>query len=145
MSENELTFKYPSRLPLRIDWSELDLFGHVNNVAYLKYVQASRVNYWEMIGLTRLYDDERIGPMLVSTSCQFKKQLHYPGNITLMASIEFIKNTSFGIRHQIVNEKAEVCAEAQDVIIMFDFDKQQKIAFPESFRKKAAALEEREL
>jgi len=37
---------FPSKLPIRIDWSEMDLFGHVNNVMYFKYIQASRVNYW---------------------------------------------------------------------------------------------------
>lgn len=36
---------YNTSLELRIDWSEMDLFGHVNNVAFFKYVQASRVNY----------------------------------------------------------------------------------------------------
>ena len=29
-------------LTLRIDWSELDLLGHVNNVAISRYFQAGR-------------------------------------------------------------------------------------------------------
>jgi acyl-CoA thioester hydrolase len=138
-------FLFPSVLSLRIDWSELDLFGHVNNVAFLKYVQASRVNYWEMIGLTDLYSNEKIGPMLVSTACQFKKQLHYPGEIKVHASISFIKNTSFGISHEIRNSNNEVCAEAQDVIIMYDFNTQQKISFPENYRHIVEKLEARSL
>lgn len=36
-----------TELNLRIDWSELDLFGHVNNVMYAKYMQASRVHFME--------------------------------------------------------------------------------------------------
>jgi acyl-CoA thioester hydrolase len=134
---------YPVKLSLRIDWSELDLFGHVNNVAFLKYVQASRVNYWETIGLTKLFEVDRIGPMLVSTACQFKRQLHYPGNITLQARFEFIKNTSFSIHHQILNEQGEVAAEAQDVIVMYDFNKNEKALFPDNFRKIVEKLENR--
>ncbi len=42
---------FPLKLRLRIDWSEIDLFGHVNNVATLKYVQAARVNCLEALGL----------------------------------------------------------------------------------------------
>ena len=96
--------QFPVKLPLRIDWSEMDLFGHVNNVAYFKYIQASRVNYWEVSMLTALFGEKRIGPILLSTGCQFIKPLFYPGNIVVESRIEFIKNTSFGIHHRILNQ-----------------------------------------
>src|SRR6201996_6989661 len=96
---------FPVKLRLRIDWSEMDLFGHVNNVSYFKYIQASRVNYWEAIGLVHVFDEQKIGPILLSTSCQFIKPLHYPGHVDINARIEFIKNTSFGIHHQLLNDK----------------------------------------
>src|ERR1700691_4567430 len=98
---------FPIKLPLRIDWSEMDLFVHVNNVAYFKYIQASRVNYWEISGLAGSFGKTKIGPILLSTSCQFIKPLHYPGNIVIEASIEFIKTTSFGIHHRILNGQNE--------------------------------------
>lgn len=59
---------FPVKLPLRIDWSELDLFGHVNNVAYFKYIQASRVNYWELSGLAASFTGSRLGTVLLSTN-----------------------------------------------------------------------------
>lgn len=132
---------YPVELPLRIDWSELDLFGHVNNVAFMKYVQASRVNYWDTIGLTRLYDDTRQGPMLASTTCRFKKPLYYPGSIVVKARVDFIKNTSFGIHHIIVDHAGDVAAEAEDVIVMYDFNAGSKIQFPVDLRRKVEELE----
>ncbi len=30
---------------IRIDWSELDLFGHVNNVTFFKYIKQLVCNY----------------------------------------------------------------------------------------------------
>lgn len=132
---------YPMKLELRIDWSELDLFGHVNNVAYFKYVQASRINYWDKIGMKKLYEETKIATMLASTSCNFIKPLFYPGNITLQASVDFIKNTSFGIHHQIINDKNEIAAEAQDIVVMFDFNKNEKILIPDVLRKKIEELE----
>ena len=132
---------FPVKLQLRIDWSEMDLFGHVNNVAYFKYIQASRVNYWEISGLQALFATAGIGPILLSTSCQFMIPLHYPGNIIVEASIEFIKNTSFGIHHRIWNEKNEVAAEAHDVIVTYDFNKNEKVPVPADFRKSAEQIE----
>lgn len=134
---------YAVKLYLRIDWSELDLFGHVNNVAYMKYVQASRVNYWEKIGLTKMYEETKRGPMLASTSCRFRKPLFYPGNITVEARVSFIKNTSFGIQHRIINEQNETVAEAEDVIVMFDFNANEKVLFPDELRKRVEELERR--
>ena len=132
---------FPVRLPLRIDWSEMDLFGHVNNVAYFKYIQASRVNYWEVSKLTDAFHARRIGPILLSTGCQFIKPLFYPGNIVVAARIEFIKNTSFGIHHHILNEQGEVCAEAHDVIVCYDFNKNEKVPVSADFRKAVAEIE----
>lgn len=127
-------------LNLRIDWSELDYFGHVNNVSFFKYIQASRVNYWDQVGLTESHRATNIGPMLATSKCDFKRPLFYPGNISILSRVEFIGNTSFSIVHKILNEEGDVAAEAQDVMVMFDFNKHQKIPFPADLRKKIETL-----
>jgi acyl-CoA thioester hydrolase len=137
--------QFPVKLPLRLDWSEMDLFGHINNVAYFKFIQASRVNYWELTGLAATFSQTKIGPILLSTGCQFIKPLHYPGNIVVECRMEFIKNTSFGIHHRILNNKGEVCAEAHDVIVTFDFNKNEKVAVQEEFRNAVEEIEGRKI
>jgi acyl-CoA thioester hydrolase len=140
MSDHTL---FPVKLSLRIDWSELDVFHHVNNVAILKYVQAARVNYWEVIGLIDMYNATQVGPMLASTSCQFRKPLFYPGGITTETGVESIGNSSFVLVHRIINEKSEVVAEAKDVVVIYDFSKNEKAAFPAELRSKIQMLEKR--
>ncbi|MCD6063901.1 MAG: hypothetical protein K0R82_1812 [Flavipsychrobacter sp.] len=132
---------YPAKLKLRLDWSEMDLFGHINNVSYFKYVQASRVNYWEMIGLTKFHSESGIGPMLASTSCRFFKPLFYPGSIMVQASITNIGNTSFKMKHQILDINHTIAAEAEDVIVMYNFKEEEKAVIPEDIRKKIIELE----
>lgn len=128
------TTTFPIALELRIDWSEIDLFGHVNNVMYMKYVQASRVNYWEKTTIYKHYVEGKIGPLLAATSCQFRKPLFYPGNVTIKTGVEFIKNTSFGLHHHLFNQAGELVATAEDVIVMFDFNKNEKVQIPEEIR-----------
>lgn len=135
---------YPVKLPLRLDWSEMDLFGHINNVAYFKYIQASRVNYWEAIGLSGMHSHMSMGPILASTSCKFLKPLFYPGNIVVQASVSFIKTTSFGISHQILNDKHEVAATAEDVVVLYDFNKNEKVAIPDTMRNEIERLEQKQ-
>lgn len=133
----------PIKLSLRIDWSELDYFGHVNNVSFFKYIQAARVNYWDQVGLTQSHRETNIGPMLASCKCDFRQPLFYPGQVVIESRVEFIKNTSFSICHRILNDKGEVAAEAQDIMVMYDFNKNEKIKFPDALRKKIEALEQR--
>ncbi len=132
---------YPIKLKLRIDWSEMDLFGHVNNVSFFKYMQAARVNYWEVLGLSDSYERTKIGPILASSQCDFKRPLFYPGNITVQSGVESIGETSFCILHQIVNEKNEIVAEGKDVVVLFDFNTNKKMSIPDSIREQVGELE----
>ncbi len=125
---------YPVELTLRIDWSEMDLFGHVNNVMYAKYIQSARVNCCELLGIMKMLEEDKIGFMRASSSIQYKKPLFYPGEIIIETKVEFIKTTSFGFHHQILNGENEIAAEANDVLVMFDFNNNNKIEIPESIK-----------
>lgn len=143
LSEN--TDGYALELRLRIDWSEMDLFGHVNNVMFMKYVQAARVNYWETIGLTQLHQQEGRGPMLASTGCRFLKPLHYPGELRVLTRLAFIKNTSFGFKHLLLNAGNEPVAEAEDVVVFYNFHKSEKEMIPDFLRERIRHVEEKRI
>ena len=134
---------FPVELKLRIDWSELDYFGHVNNVSFFKYIQASRVNYWDQIGLTKFNRDTNVGPILASCKCDFKQPLFYPGQVRILSRVDFIKNTSFSICHRMLDDKGQITAEAQDVMVLFDFNKNEKIPFSKELKDKIEQLEGR--
>lgn len=119
-----------TQITIRIDWSELDLFGHVNNVAFHKYAQAARLNYVDAIGLMELYKSQNIGFMVAETNCQFKKELLFPGNIHIQTQIDFVKNTSFSLQHIMANDNGEIVAIARDVLVVFDFNKKEKYPIP---------------
>lgn len=121
---------------LRIDWSEMDLYGHVNNISFFKYIQAGRVNFWEQNGINELFKNSGIGPMLASCSCDFKRPLFFPGNIIVHSETGSINNTSFKIHHKIFTEKNEIAAEGVDVIVMYNFKDECKVEIPDLIRKK---------
>jgi acyl-CoA thioester hydrolase len=128
------------KLELRIDWSEIDLFGHVNNLSIQKYSQSAKINYLEAIGLMPSQSAIKVGPTLVSSNCQFRKMLFYPGNVTIWSKVDLIKTTSFRIIHKIMNDQNEIVAEAQDIIVLFDFEKNTKRAIPEEIKRRIIEL-----
>jgi acyl-CoA thioester hydrolase len=125
---------------LRIDWSEIDIFGHVNNLAIMKYAQAARVKLLEDVGLMQMYHEVKKGPTLASIKSQFIKPFFYPGKITVYSRVEQIKNTSFELLHHICNENGEVAARINEIIVFFDFVKNTKLQLPDDIRRKLEKL-----
>jgi acyl-CoA thioester hydrolase len=133
--------QFPLKTELRIDWSEIDAFGHINNLAIQKYVQTARVKYLETIGLMQSQAELGIGPILASTTCQYRKPLFYPGLVTVHSAFDAIKNSSFRMSHLVCNENGDVVAEAQDILVLFDFRRQNKQVIPGDLREKIGDLQ----
>ena len=131
------------KLELRIDWSELDVLGHVNNLEIMKYVQAARVNHLEKVGISQTHAEQYVGAILASIHTLFLKPLFYPGNVTVFSRVEYIKTSSFKIHYEIYNDKNELAAEAQDILVYYDFDKKHKLAIPPDLRKKFEDIEKK--
>jgi|TARA_R100000789_G_scaffold71155_1_gene66920 acyl-CoA thioester hydrolase len=127
---------YNLELQLRIDWSDLDMYKHVNNISFMRYMQSGRVNFWEASGIYEMYENSNMGTMLVSTHCDFKKSLYYPGKAIVKTKLDFIKNSSFGLKHLILDEANEICAEGKDVVVCYDFEKDKTFRIPEDLREK---------
>jgi|SRR5690554_1667168 len=122
-------------LILRIDWSELDLFGHVNNVVFYRYIQSARVRFWEQIGLYEMFEKEKIAPLLASATIDFKKPLQYPGNAIIQYKPAFVKNTSFGLEYAFLNDQNETTALGRDTMVLYDFNENKKLTIPDNLRE----------
>jgi acyl-CoA thioester hydrolase len=136
---------YNTEIKLQLDWSEMDLFGHVNNVAYFKYIQAARVNYCELIGINTYRSDQKLSFAVAASSCQFKKPLHYPGSIIVKTKADWVKNTSLQLTHLIIDQHGDVSAEGTDVLVIFDYETSSKIQIPEHTRSLIEKIEGKSL
>jgi acyl-CoA thioester hydrolase len=125
---------YKLSLEIRIDWSDLDLYQHVNNVSFMRFLQSGRVNFWEATGIYKNYNSTSRGTMLVSTHCDFKKSLYYPGTAVVKTKLGYMKNSSFSLKHLILNEDGKICAEGEDVVVCYDFDENKTFRIPNELR-----------
>ncbi len=134
---------YQTEIELRLDWSDMDYFKHINNVSYFRFIQSARVHYWDMIQLNDYYRKYNIGPILASCKCDFLKPLHYPGTILVRTLLSQIKNTSFHLHHTMLDADKNIAAEAEDIIVLFDFDNNKKHNIPDILRNNMESLEKR--
>jgi acyl-CoA thioester hydrolase len=122
-------------IELRISWADLDLFGHVNNVAFFRYIQDARLAYCEELGLTSLNEAGKLSFMVASSCCRFKSPLHYPGMVTVLTRADWVKNTSIQLSY-VLESNGTVVAEGEDVLVIYDHHLKCKSPVPAEMREK---------
>lgn len=130
-----------AKISLPIDWAELDLYGHVNNVAYYRYMQAARIAYCESIGLTSLNEPGRLSFILAASECHYKKKLFFPGNIEIESHVTAINNTSFHLEHFIYDQHGDLAAQGKDILVIYDYEQNYKISITPEIRKSIETME----
>jgi acyl-CoA thioester hydrolase len=128
-------------LSLRVDPSDLDAYGYVNAIAIVKYLQASRIQYWEEVGIQTFQQEQKVGPLVVSCTIDAVTPLFYPGQVHVRSRMLLIGNSSFSMRHEISNGDGKVAVTAEETMVMFDYSKKEKCPFPDFVRERVQELE----
>lgn len=96
-------------------FSDLDLLGHVNNVAFLVYVQEARLKL-----LSRLLGDRlfRMNHVVVRNEIDYLRELSLgPEPLAIDAWIDRIGASSYTIACEILDPAGEVAARARTVLV----------------------------
>ena len=138
---------WPIKTEIPVLWGDIDSFGHVNNIIYLKWCETSRVELlckmWNIKNLNMgdILLDQGIGPILANFNSNYRKPIVYPDTIYVKTRISHIGNTSFGIEHQITskNNGSKIVAEADSVVVMINYKTGEKFQIDDDNRKKLKA------
>lgn len=65
-----------TQMPIR--WGDQDALGHVNNTVYFRYMEQTRIEWLESMGLVTKQQQTE-GPVIVTTGCSFLIPIVYPG------------------------------------------------------------------
>lgn len=117
-------------------WGEMDAFGHVNNVAYFRWLETARMHYLRAIGITHPEEQNGLGLLLAETTCTFFKPLHFPDTVTVRTGVDHVGNTSFRMRYEVHSETVGLAATAVSVQVMFDYKANAKTPIPASVRER---------
>lgn len=134
---------FPLVTEISVLWGDEDSFGHVNNVAYLRWCETARVEYLKRIDLFPDLPPQGIGPILAAVHCNYRRPFKYPDTIAVATRVSAIGNSSFRMEHQIVSRATgEIVAEAVSAIVTVDYSTGRPVRVPEHVREAIARLEE---
>src|SRR3954462_9780666 len=97
MPSSESTLhKWPVTIELPVQWGDMDSFGHVNNVVYLRWFESARIAYFERVQM--MAEMPRLGPILARQSIDYRIPLTYPDRVRVSCGVASIGNTSFVLK-----------------------------------------------
>jgi acyl-CoA thioester hydrolase len=84
-----------------IRFGDLDILGHVNNVAYMVFFETGRVAFLEQLGMPpRDRGDEPVF-VLAHIAADYIEELYYPGTVDIGTSVRHVGGSSFHLGHAI--------------------------------------------
>jgi|TARA_B100000315_G_scaffold252755_2_gene290210 acyl-CoA thioester hydrolase len=133
---------FPVVVEQPLNWGDMDMHGHINNVWLFRYIENARIAYYEAIGKHQHEQASGTSFVLAATSCTFKSALVYPDVAVVGARIEEILTDRAVMGYRVVSrEHHRVAAEARATLVSYDYAKGEKVVFPEVLTQRIHALE----
>ncbi len=126
----------PFKLELEIRFGDVDALGHLNNVAYYRFLEQARVRFMLAVKGSLTGDAKIDFPYVVAHSeLDFKAPLKYDDRCVVTMGVADIKTTSFTFVYELYGAKnGSLAAKGKVVMVCFDHDKGVKTPIPQFFR-----------
>ena len=124
---------FPVKFEIPVAWGDMDAFGHVNNVIYLRYFETARVKYFDNLVQDKL-EKSNIKPVLANIQASYKAQVVYPDMLTVKIGVTKMGLTSLNMCCEMFNQRGTLVLEANCTIVMFDFITQKPTGIPDQIK-----------
>tara|TARA_B100000809_G_scaffold244312_1_gene270109 strand:- start:87 stop:542 length:456 start_codon:yes stop_codon:yes gene_type:complete len=136
----------PVLLTIPTQWGDQDAFGHVNNTQSIRWFETARMRYFDLDPIVELLQGTRVGPILVSIHCDYRRQLSHPDTLQVTARVRKIGRTSMVMEHQIFSQQQQLLiSEGYSTVVLFDYARNEPLPVSEELRTIIEALEGRSL
>jgi acyl-CoA thioester hydrolase len=135
---------YPVVITIPVLWGDQDAFGHVNNLAYLRWAEAARIEYLLRVGMFPSLPPSGIAPILASVKCDYEAPVTHPDTILAGARVTRIGTSSVQMEHLLVSQnQGRVVARVDSTLVLLDYSRNKPVPVPAEIRKIVAELEGR--
>ncbi|MBI4758992.1 MAG: acyl-CoA thioesterase [Chloroflexi bacterium] len=107
---------------LRVRYAETDAQGIVNDANYFVWFEVARVNYLKALGLNYAeLERSGLGFVIAEASCRYYAPAHFDEAIIVKTWVEEVKNRSFSLGYQVVNQDSgQALATGKTVQVFVD-------------------------
>jgi acyl-CoA thioester hydrolase len=132
---------FPVVIRTMVHWGEMDAYGHLNNTVFFRYFETARIAFLDRCGLLASYDRDRVGAILHSTDCRFRRPLFYPDDLLVGARTLAVSDDRFTMGYRVVSLSQDaVAADGTGIVVAYDYGVGRKVPLPDAVRAGVLAL-----
>ena len=141
-----MTDKFAVQTSIHVRFSDTDAMGHVNNAAYISYMEQGRVAYIQKllpdVDMKRGLDAFPF--ILADIQCSFKAPLYCDDVVVVSIGVAEIGTKSFVFDYALHEESSgRLVATGRSVQVMYDYANERTYPIPPEIRQSIEALEGR--
>jgi acyl-CoA thioester hydrolase len=125
-----------------IRFADLDVLGHVNNVAYMVYFETGRVAFLEQLGRPPRNRTEGATFVLAHIAADYLAEVTYPGQVDIGTAVRRVGTSSFHLGHGIF-VGGECKAIATSIIVQVQGHPLRSVALSDEQKERVWRIEPR--
>lgn len=106
-------------VPMRVRFSETDMFGHLNNTVTFAYFEQARIDYLKNLGLMNDWLDPKgeTIPVVADLQCDYMKQVFFDETLDVYVKANTIGRSSVDIHYMAKNENGELAFTGRGAMV----------------------------
>ena len=127
------------KLSVEVPYGDIDAMGHLNNVAYLRYLEWARQKYWlAMRGSTDFLD---IDFVVARAEIDYRSSAHMGEMLEIEIHVARMGNSSFDFVYRVTGPGGRLVAEATTTQVCYDWRERKKTTLSPERRREIERFE----
>ena len=105
------------KIPVKVRFSETDMFGHVNNTIPFTYFEEVRMDFFKSIGLMERWENSDEMPVVADMQCDYVQQVYFDEPLLVYIKAARIGTSSIDIHYMITKEDGSICNTGRGTIV----------------------------
>ncbi len=115
---DEWVSQFSFYIPIKVRFSETDMFGHMNNTAPFVYFEEARIDFMKSLGMFEDVSTQAESvPVVADLQCDFHQQIYFDDQLKLYVKVESMGRTSYDIHYLATNQQDDVCLTGRGRIV----------------------------
>lgn len=123
---------------LAVRWRDLDAFNHVNNSAFLTYLEEARLQW--LGGVPGPWFDAHAMPVLAASRLNYRSPIEWPAQLRVELRCERVGGSSLTLAHRIVDagDGARLYCDGDVTLVWMDPANGRSVPLPQAIRDACA-------
>ncbi len=143
----DLPGDFAHRRTVEVRFADTDAMGHVNNAAYLTFVEAARLAWWSVVTgeAVQREGDRAEGLILAEAELAFRSPILFGEAVVVETRATRIGRTSLAVEHRMTagppDGPLRLVGTVRSVIVRYDYETERPVPWPPEVAARIEAFE----